>query len=298
MTDGLKNRLDMLSEGANPGPYGTESYGSGTTYITLGEWVGHFSSDTVSMMGGGRAEIVNRNVPSDWGDNNKKGHTATFLAQLANSYREGKLKAVDDTRADLPAAVTVKPLVWEFWTAHGKDAAVGANAGANAETPFGGYQIISYAEMSESRVFFKAQMIFQGDYTDCKPAAKEHYEGLAAKIIDIAPAPVAASYDLDYSDFNPATGVGDVIYVGGRKYVAEDMTEQLDAVQEAARVLRNHTPNPIFDDLKGSMIGEFSWSRVIYDENDDEITETLTVPWDVCKDILSSALRTLSEGGA
>lgn len=99
---GLKSRLDALSDGANPGPYSVESYGSGTTYLTLGTWVGHYASDTVPMMGGGRAGIVNSNIPSSWGEEDRKGCTAHFLAELANAYRAGKLTVIDqkDQRND------------------------------------------------------------------------------------------------------------------------------------------------------------------------------------------------------
>lgn len=93
----LRSRLDDLSEGANPGPYGVESYGSGTTYLKLGTWVGHYADERVPMMGGGRAEIVNTNVPSEWGKTSRKGHTAHFLAELANAYRAGKLRVVDES---------------------------------------------------------------------------------------------------------------------------------------------------------------------------------------------------------
>lgn len=88
----LKPRLDALSAGATPGPYGVESYGSGTTYLRLGAWVGHFADDRVPMMGGGRAEIIISNVPSAWGEKSRKGATAHFLAELANAYRAGKLR--------------------------------------------------------------------------------------------------------------------------------------------------------------------------------------------------------------
>lgn len=87
----LKERLDMLSDGATPGPYGVEAYGSGTTYLRLGSWVGHYADKDVPMMGGGEAEIIIRNVPSSWGEVSRKGSTAYFLAELANAYRAGKL---------------------------------------------------------------------------------------------------------------------------------------------------------------------------------------------------------------
>lgn len=95
MTD-LTKRLNELSEGANPGPYGVISYQSGTTYLTLGEWVGSFAGDTgdgkeVSFRGSGRAEIVNFNIPRKWRDQNRKGYTARFLVELANAWRDGKL---------------------------------------------------------------------------------------------------------------------------------------------------------------------------------------------------------------
>jgi hypothetical protein len=87
----LQARLDDLSASANPGPYGVELYGSGTTWLTLGSWVGHYASDTVPMMGGGRAEIVNSNVPREWGDTSKKPATAIFLKELANAWRDGRI---------------------------------------------------------------------------------------------------------------------------------------------------------------------------------------------------------------
>ena len=98
-------RLDYLSERANPGPYGVESYGSGTTYLKLGTWVGHYASERVPMMGGGRAEVVNSNVPSAWGNTCRKGATAHLIAELVNAYRAGKLRVVDvDRRTSIEAA--------------------------------------------------------------------------------------------------------------------------------------------------------------------------------------------------
>ena len=110
--DDLSARLDYLSERANPGPYGVESYGSGTTYLRLGTWVGHYASERVPMMGGGRAEVVNSNVPSAWGNTCRKGPTAHLIAELVNAYRAGKLRVVDvDRRTSIekesPRAVEV-----------------------------------------------------------------------------------------------------------------------------------------------------------------------------------------------
>lgn len=87
----LADMLKRLSYEANPGPYGVNLYGSGTTWLTLGSWVGNYASDTVPMMGGGKAEIVNSNVPSDWGDTSKKPATALFLKELANAWRDGRI---------------------------------------------------------------------------------------------------------------------------------------------------------------------------------------------------------------
>jgi len=96
MGETLKERLDRLSEGANPGPYSVRSYQSGTTYLELGKWPGHYASDTVPPMGWGDAEIVNRNIPSSWGDQDRKGYTAHFLAELGNAYRSGDLIPRDE----------------------------------------------------------------------------------------------------------------------------------------------------------------------------------------------------------
>ena len=96
----LKQQLDDLSAGANPGPYGVSLAGSGTTWLTLGSWVGHYASGRVPMMGGGRAEIVNSNVPSDWGEISKKPATAIFLKELANAWRDGRIVVNDKEQSE------------------------------------------------------------------------------------------------------------------------------------------------------------------------------------------------------
>ena len=67
------------------------------------------------------------------------------------------------------------------------------------------------------------------------------------------------------------------------------------SVSAAAKVLLGAMPNPIFDNLKYPMIGEFSWSREVFDENGDEVTEKLVVPWVTCKEILEFAVRSLAK---
>jgi len=100
----LKERLDELSKKANPGPYGVESYQSGTTYLKLGSWVGHYAGkpgpndEYIPPFGYGRAQIINSNVPSEWGDSPKKEWTAAFLAELANAYRDGLLVCREATQ--------------------------------------------------------------------------------------------------------------------------------------------------------------------------------------------------------
>lgn len=75
----------------------------------------------------------------------------------------------------------------------------------------------------------------------------------------------------------------------------ESMQAQLISPAMAARVLLDNCPNPIFDNLKYRMIGEHSWSREVFDENGDEVTETLSVPWVTVKEIIESALRAIAE---
>ena len=91
----LSDMLNRLSDDANPGPYGVNLYGSGSAWLTLGTWVGHYASDTVPMMGGGMAQIVNSNVPSEWGDRCRNQSTAKFLKELANAWRDGRIVVAD-----------------------------------------------------------------------------------------------------------------------------------------------------------------------------------------------------------
>lgn len=72
------------------------------------------------------------------------------------------------------------------------------------------------------------------------------------------------------------------------------LQSQLNSPAHAAKMLLDNCPNPIFDELKYQMMGEFNWSREISDENGDEVTEVLTVPWITCKDIITSALRAIA----
>ena len=68
------------------------------------------------------------------------------------------------------------------------------------------------------------------------------------------------------------------------------------SVREAARVLLALTPNPVFDILKPVLLGEFSFQDPCYDEDGEEATRRVTVPWDTTKLIIAAALRAIAEG--
>ena len=105
----LSKRLNELSEKANPGPYGVEGFPSGTTYLKLGDWVGHYAGEVkpgeyVSPFGGGRAQIINSNIPREWKEQNRKQWTAAFLAELANAWRDGRLEVKHRTNPESEAS--------------------------------------------------------------------------------------------------------------------------------------------------------------------------------------------------
>ncbi|MBR9840245.1 MAG: hypothetical protein GYB50_20480 [Rhodobacteraceae bacterium] len=68
-------------------------------------------------------------------------------------------------------------------------------------------------------------------------------------------------------------------------------------LQDAARVLLAACPNPIFDDLKPVLIGEFSERIEVKNEDGDDESVCIPVSWTVTKEIISAALRALSQGG-
>ena len=67
-------------------------------------------------------------------------------------------------------------------------------------------------------------------------------------------------------------------------------------VAEAAKVLLDNTPNPVFDKLKYPMMGEFKQSIAVQDEDGDETWRDVSIEWTTIKEILAAALRALSEG--
>lgn len=68
-----------------------------------------------------------------------------------------------------------------------------------------------------------------------------------------------------------------------------------DPVAEAARVLWENIPNPIFDELKGLLIGEFSIPRTEMDEDGEEVNVLVPVDWTTTKEIISTAFRALAQ---
>ncbi|AGG91192.1 MULTISPECIES: hypothetical protein [unclassified Sulfitobacter] len=84
----------------------------------------------------------------------------------------------------------------------------------------------------------------------------------------------------------------DTPYSIGADAIARPMT-----VAEAAKVLRDNTPNPTFDILKYSMIGEFKQSIAMQDEDGEEVWRDVTIEWTTIKEIFAAGLRALSQGG-
>ncbi|MEO1974889.1 MAG: hypothetical protein ABGX15_01920 [Paracoccaceae bacterium] len=68
-------------------------------------------------------------------------------------------------------------------------------------------------------------------------------------------------------------------------------------LQEAAQVLLASVPNPAFDILKPILMGEHSISFPTFDEEGEEYSRKVNVPWDVQKRIVADALRALAQGG-
>ncbi|WP_104019083.1 hypothetical protein [Roseovarius nitratireducens] len=77
---------------------------------------------------------------------------------------------------------------------------------------------------------------------------------------------------------------------------ADALTSAPVTVGEAARVLLDHTPNPVFDRLKPVMMGEHYVSLPYYDAQARERFENIAVPWTVQKDIVRAAFHALAGG--
>ncbi len=65
--------------------------------------------------------------------------------------------------------------------------------------------------------------------------------------------------------------------------------------QQAAKVLLENCPNPIFDVLKGALMGEHSFGVPEIDEDGDEVRRDIVVPWTTQKEIIQDALKALAE---
>lgn len=66
-------------------------------------------------------------------------------------------------------------------------------------------------------------------------------------------------------------------------------------VREAARVLADNTPNPVFDTLKPVLMGEHHLTLTGQDDQGDEFSYQEPVPWTVQKEIIRDALAALAK---
>ncbi|WP_147296760.1 hypothetical protein [Paracoccus thiocyanatus] len=69
-------------------------------------------------------------------------------------------------------------------------------------------------------------------------------------------------------------------------------------IAEAAKVLLDACPNPIFDHLKPVLMGEVSETIEYTDEDGEEAHYEQPVSWTAMKKVITLALRALSEGRA
>ena len=98
-----------------------------------------------------------------------------------------------------------------------------------------------------------------------------------------------SGYEHPYSDTCPL----DSLYIEDG-HVAAWNSRATPTVQEAAKVLLAGVPNPIFDDLKPVLMGEFKQDFTSVDEDGDEIERSLSISWDVTKQIIHAALRAIA----
>jgi hypothetical protein len=101
------------------------------------------------------------------------------------TYRDvGLTSDIEYTRADLAPdplrAVKVKPLEWTFWS-------IGDNAGADAPSIVGLYQIRSRPKEGSHRLFLGSELIAEKDYTELKPIAQADYETRIRSALEPAP---------------------------------------------------------------------------------------------------------------
>ena len=204
-------------------------------------------------------------------------------AQLAaaRDYRQGVFETLDDYTKDnaalkasndrlreqlaeakaRPVGVKVKPLVWSH-------VPVDYVETYQAECPFGYYRVFEDEDSAAGAIWVEFAANVErfnmsdavevdrvyGEFSDAKAAAQADYERRILSALE--PAPVG--------------------------------------VEEAARVLLNHCPNPIFDNLKPVLLGEFKVKVAHVDEDGEEAWRDHALPWDNIKDVIRAALRALS----
>lgn len=64
--------------------------------------------------------------------------------------------------------------------------------------------------------------------------------------------------------------------------------------QEAARVLLDACPNPLFDTLKPKLMGEFSQQYPVFDEDGEEFMARVNISWTVIKEVIHTTLRAIA----
>lgn len=74
--------------------------------------------------------------------------------------------------------------------------------------------------------------------------------------------------------------------------------ELAPGIAEAAKVLLDACPNPVFDHLKPVLMGEVTETIEYTDEDGEEASYKRPVSWTAMKQIITLALRALSEGRA
>lgn len=66
---------------------------------------------------------------------------------------------------------------------------------------------------------------------------------------------------------------------------------------QAAKVLLEAIPSPLFGELKQTLIGEFHVDYVSLDEAGNEVNCVIGIPWTEVKEIIRAALRAIAERG-
>jgi hypothetical protein len=82
-----------------------------------------------------------------------------------------------------------------------------------------------------------------------------------------------------------------------RKHLVISELVRALTLADHARALLAGVPNPIFDNLKPKLMGEFEFEINDRDEEGDAISRCVCVPWDTIKDVVAAALHAIAEGG-